>query len=286
MFDLMADGSQMSTEMESRRSPSTEWPNQQHTDWIFQTGDLLNTPSSRDGIDSAAETVLRSKGVSFLMHVGMHLRLPQPTLYVASTLFHRFYMRFSLKRHHHYDIGATCIFLASKIEENIRKLRDIVIACCRVAQKNEKLVIDENNKEFWRWRDIILFNEELLLEAICFDLSIETPYSIMMYYTRKLLKTDDERSALSKSSWAFLNDSVRTTICLIYPAKVIAAASMYFASKICHIEISGNDPSLDWWDEIRVSVDDLKNACNAMADLYDSGSSNSGEQQYKKIKPV
>ncbi|KAK9348898.1 cyclin-like protein [Lipomyces starkeyi] len=258
------------------------WVQQRHTNWLFQPDEFKQTPSTRDGVPFNNEMMMRSKGISFLALVGMHLHLPQPTLYVAATMFHRFYMRFSIKRHHYYDIGATCIFLSTKVEETNRKLKDIVIACCRVAQKNDKLVIDEQSKEYWRWRDIILFNEELLLEAICFDFAIQSPYNILIHYTRKFIKDDKDRIALTKSAWAFLNDSARTTLCLRYPPMVLAAAALYCASTICHVTVLPEEYGRMWWDEIDVTIGDIKDACNIMADLYESSPSKMGEQKYTR----
>jgi hypothetical protein len=126
--------------------------------------------------------------------------------------FHRFFMRKSLKdypfyvclhdisdisdftlscliiswRHYNQDIGATAIFLATKVEESGRKLRDIVTVCAQKAAKNEKLVLDEQSKDFQRWRDIILYDEGVLLEAICFDLSVEHPYHYLLLYINEL----------------------------------------------------------------------------------------------------
>ncbi|KAK9368840.1 cyclin-like protein [Lipomyces kononenkoae] len=266
----------------SRQDPAIDAHDRVNTNWIFQSDEFKQTPSSRDGILFSNEKVMRSKGISFLALVGMHLQLPQQTLYVAATMFHRFYMRFSIKRHHYYDIGATCIFLSTKVEETNRKLKDIVIACCRVAQKNDKLVIDEQSKEYWRWRDIILFNEELLLEAMCFDFGIPTPYHTLMHYTRKFVKDDKNRIALTKSAWAFVNDSARTTLCLRYSPRVLAAAALYCASTICHVNIFSEEHGRMWWEEIDVSIVDIKDACNIMADLYESSPSNMGDQKYTR----
>ncbi|KAK9476218.1 cyclin-like protein [Lipomyces japonicus] len=245
--------------------------------WLFTAEELVNTPSVREGISVQSETTLRAKGASFLVAVGMQVRLPPHTLYVAATLFHRFYVRFSLKRHHHYDVAATCIFLASKVEETGRKIKDLVVACCRVAQKNDTLVVDEQTKEYWRWRDIILFTEELLLEATCFDLTVRSPYSPLVFLTRRLVPDESKRNALSKSAWAFINDSVRTELCLRFSSNLIAAAAFYFASRVCHVDIGS-----EWWSDLDLSIDNIKDACNIMADLYEPADK-LGEQKYTRL---
>lgn len=44
------------------------------------------------------------------------------------------------------DIAATCLFVATKVEECTRRLRDIVIACAQKGQKNDKLKLEEDSK--------------------------------------------------------------------------------------------------------------------------------------------
>ena len=92
-------------------------------------------------------------------------------------------MRASLKKErngipklHHYQTAATALFLATKVEESCRKMKELILAFCRVAQKNPNLIIDEQSKDWWRWRDCILHNEDVLLETLCFDLTVESPH--------------------------------------------------------------------------------------------------------------
>ncbi|KAK9463831.1 cyclin-like protein [Lipomyces oligophaga] len=290
--------SQQQSSRPSSIGTSTAWPNQQKTKWLFTSAELKSTPSIREGMSVSSELHQRAKGASFLVDVGMQLRLPPPTLYVAAVMFHRFYMRFPMKRFHPYDISGTCIFLATKNEETTRKLKDIVVACCRVAHRDSQLYVDEQDKEFWRWRDIILFNEELLLEALCFDFIIETPYQLLLSYTVRFVNDNEETSVhantINRSAWAFINDSVRTTLCLRYPVSVIAASALYCASTIHSIPVGipsssasdNNKQSIYWWQQIKVDIRFIKHACNVMADLYDpvNGSAKAGstEQHYTR----
>lgn len=64
--------------------------------WIFTEEELGNTPSMNDGMSAEMERERRTKGVNFIMQVGMQLKLPQLTLTTAAVFFHRFLMRHSL----------------------------------------------------------------------------------------------------------------------------------------------------------------------------------------------
>ena len=203
--------------------------------WLFTKSELKRAPSVLDGMPLADEQSNRSKGINFIIQVGILLKLPQLTLATASVYLHRFFMRHSMVNrnarpaYHHYSIAATALFLATKVEENCRKMRELIVACCRVAQKQPNLVVDEQSKEYWKWRDTILHNEDVLLEALCFDLQIEQPYRIL-YDFLCYYKVQGNKQ-LRNSSWAFLNDSHVTIMCLLFSPKTIAGAALYAGAR-------------------------------------------------------
>ncbi|KAG7131506.1 Cyclin pch1 like protein [Verticillium longisporum] len=163
--------------------------------WYFSHDEVLSSPTILDGISPAEERLRRAKGVNFIYQAGVMLDLPQITLWVAGVFFHRFYMRYSMVEErggiHHYNIAATALFLANKTEENCRKTKEIIITVAKVAQKNSQLIIDEQSKEYWRWRDNILAYEELMLELLTFDLMSRCARAIdiaQQFYTENPLK--------------------------------------------------------------------------------------------------
>ncbi|KAH0604354.1 uncharacterized protein H6S33_006731 [Morchella sextelata] len=250
--------------------------------WIFTEEELLRTPSVLDGLSPEAEREQRSKGCNFIVQLGIQLRLPQVTLATASMFLHRFYMQNSLKKHHYYvgnairektvltlrlqETAATALFVATKVEENMRKFGELVAACVRAAQKNHTMPVHRDDKEFWKWKDCILTKEDYLLESICFDLETEPPYSMLLLITKRLGVRDRE---LIRIAWTFINDSTLTMLCVLYPSKTIAAAALYCAAKHCEREFPdhGGRP---WWDVIGVKIRDIKKACNYMAMIYEN----------------
>ncbi len=209
------------------------------------------------------------------------LKLPQLTLATASVFLHRFFMRYSMvdlpgrPGLHYYAIAATSLFLATKVEENCRKMRELVIACCRVAQKNSNLVIDEQSKEYWRWRDTILHNEDVLLEALCFDLSLEPPYNILFEFLMYFGEGNNKK--LRNAAWAFVNDSNLTMLCLLFTSRTIAAAALYAAAKHCGISFPDDASGRPWWDVLGVELKNVKKACNYMAGVYENSPLKGGD---------
>lgn len=241
--------------------------------WLFTPEELLRSPSILDGMPVAQELANRQKGVNFITQVGIMLKLPQLTLATASVYLHRFFMRHAMVQNnkpglHHYSVAATAIFLATKVEENYRKMRELVVACCRVAQKQPNLVVDEQNKEYWKWRDTILHNEDLLLEALCFDLQLEQPYRILLDFLR--FYGIQENKMLRNCSWAFLNDSLITTLCLQMSPTAIAGSALYMGVKMAEITLPDDERGRSWWEQLGLDIRDIQKGCNLIAEVYEN----------------
>ncbi|KAK7976205.1 carbamoyl-phosphate synthase subunit L [Apiospora arundinis] len=236
--------------------------------WLFTQAEVDSSPSIAEGMPPAEERLRRAKGVNFIYNVGIMLNLPQLTLYVAGVFFHRFYMRCSMDEKrgiHHYNIAATAIFLANKTEENGAKTKNIIIAVAKVAQKNANLIIDEQSKEYWRWRDSILSYEEVMLEYLTFDLSITHPYQILYKLLEELNCIHNKD--LRKSAWTFCNDSCLSTLPLLVESRDVALASIFFASIITKQTIP-DIGGKSWWAALEASEERMRQACDVMVEFY------------------
>ena len=81
--------------------------------WIFTEEEFLCTPSVLEGISPQVEREQRGKGCNFILQMGIQLKLPQPTLAIASVFLHRFYMQNSLKKHHYYVLPILFLYRCS-----------------------------------------------------------------------------------------------------------------------------------------------------------------------------
>lgn len=248
--------------------------------WLFTEAELLRTPSVLDGLSPEKESENRGKGVNFILQVGIMLKLPQITLATASVFLHRFFMRHSMvdlpnrPGFHYYSMAATSLFLATKVEENCRKMKELVVACVRVAQKDPNKAVDDQDKEYWRWKDSILHNEDLLLEAICFDLSLDPPYKTL--FELLVFFGEETNKRLRNAAWAFVNDSCLTMLCLLFPSRTIAASALYAAAKHCDVTFPDDAYGRPWWDVAGVELRSIRKACNFMAGVYENTPSRGG----------
>lgn len=163
------------------------------------------------------------------------------------------------------NISATALFLANKVEENCRKTKDIIIAVAKVAQKNTKLLIDEQDKEYWRWRDTILTYEELMLEQLTFDLMIDNPYRHLFELLGQLDIVHNKH--LRQAAWAFCNDACLTAIPLLIEARDVAISAIYFASVHTNQQIDDvhGDP---WWVYLKGDESRCAKAIELMREFY------------------
>ena len=244
--------------------------------WLFTDEELERTPSRMDNIDREKEDYIRHRTVEFIWQVSMMLKMPPQTSMTAAVFMHRFLMRYSLRGQypdqaadlmHPKVIAAVALFVAFKVDETMRRMKDFVVACCRVAMKQADLVVDEQSKDYWKWRDLILQNESVMLEILCFDLQLESPYRILWEYI-PFFNVSDNRP-LRHAAYAFLNDSTFTILCLQFPPRVIAAAALYAAARHCHVAFPDDAEGRPWWEQIDVRVDDLIRACLLIVKIYE-----------------
>jgi hypothetical protein len=141
------------------------------------------------------------------------------------------------------DISASCLFTASKLEDNSKKLKHLVSAAARKATKSQKGP-EEGTKEFQKWADTILYFEEELLVQLCFDLDIKHPYD----HAIKLLDTIQAPQEVKQLTWTVINDSFKTNVCLKYSMDNIVLAAILMAYRLMNQEpdlrLIGTNPAL------------------------------------------
>lgn len=134
-----------------------------------------------------------------------------------------------------------------------------------MAQKNTKLIIDEQSKEYWKWRDSILAYEELMLEALTFDLMVDNPYVRLHDYMGQLELLHNK--TLRDSAWAFCNDACLTVLPLLLNARDVAIAAIFFASSVTQEKI--DDVAGDaWWHHLKGSETLTVRAVQLMTEFY------------------
>lgn len=200
------------------------------------------------------------------------------------------------------NIAATALFLANKTEENCRKTKELIIAVAKVAQKNTKLIIDEQSKEYWRWRDSILNYEEVMLEQLTFDLMVGIPYHPLYEFLNTLeqdippkqqqssqqsqdASNQKQRLVRNKDfrtdAWTFCNDLCLTVLPLLLNARDIAISAIFFAAAIKKEKVDDVDGQA-WWKYLK---GDEGKICMAMEVITEFYKENPLRKQDNRLSP-
>ena len=78
---------------------------------------------------SGEEQRLRCEYCLFMEECSSNLRLTRLACSTGLVLFHRFFSLQSFMAHSGFEVAATCLFLASKVEESAKKLEVVITTC-------------------------------------------------------------------------------------------------------------------------------------------------------------
>ncbi|GMI82542.1 hypothetical protein HRI_001923500 [Hibiscus trionum] len=245
----------------------SEQPHSSTRKWYFSREEIENhSPSRKDGIEFGREEQLRKSYCSFLQELGMKLKVPQVAIACAMMLCHRFYTRQSHAKNDWQTIATVSTFLACKIEETPRPLRDVIVVGYEIIYKQDPSAPGRirQREVYDKQKELILVGERLLLATIAFDLDIELPYKPLVAAFKKL----EIFPNLLKVAWNFVNDWLRTPLCLQYKPHYIAAGSMCLAAKFQKVKLPMEKGKV-WWLEFDISPKQLQEVTQKMVRLLE-----------------
>ncbi|KAG2227927.1 hypothetical protein INT45_011950 [Circinella minor] len=231
------------------------------------------------------DAITRNTSCKFIQQVGKKLGFPQATISTAQALYHRFYLYYPIRDYPPQDVSVTCIFVASKIEETIKKLKDIYVAAHSVRHPGSKELDPEHISEDRRRR--VIGYEKLLLETLCFDFQQRHPYEYVVKFVKWIQafqKLDGKR--LAQRAYLLAVDSYRTLLCVEYPAHTIAAGCIYLASILLKHEdntFTGLESDKPWDQFFCSRMEDIEDVSQQILDLYITNNPQDSER-YTEIK--
>ncbi|KKP06419.1 hypothetical protein THAR02_01470 [Trichoderma harzianum] len=141
-----------------------------------------------NGCDPAREDNYRLQGVQLIDTVRQHLNLPVRTFDTACTYFHKFRLNFRDAEYNYQDAALASLFVACKVEDTIKKSKDILAAAYNV--KNPEKPAASDDKIFESPGKIIIGLERLILETIGFDFRTRYPQKLLVKVVRSILGPD------------------------------------------------------------------------------------------------
>lgn len=227
---------------------------------------LHMTPSMKEGLPPRTEYNLRILGCELLQHAGVLLKLPQVAMACAQVLFQRYYYSKSFLTHDFQHAAMACLYIASKIEECFRKLREIINVFHHIKQKKLGRAVEPLDcigEQYLGIKSKVINMERRVLKELGFCVHVKHPHKIIVVYLQFLEM--DLNQSLAQQSWNYMNDGLRTTIFVRHSPESIAAACIFLAARVLQIPLP---KSPGWWEVFRVNIEDIEDIAMSILELY------------------
>lgn len=229
-------------------------------------------------------------GCDFLKECGFYLKLDQNVITTASILFQRFFRRRSIYKYSNVVCAGACLLLASKIEEDVRKVREVinVMYTCLCYREIWKDCFDTQTKKVvpldyygmfgedvgYEWRTLMIEMERQVLHECGFNLGIENHHKFILVYVNCLRERADAGDWVSQSgekwrdmlqsAWNYGNDVLKSQIVVEVAVECIACACIHLAA---------NDYDLclptRWYEVFGADVSDFQQSLDGMRRVYE-----------------
>merc|ERR1719354_1158570 len=122
-------------------------------------------------------------------------------------------------------------------------------------------------------RDEVMTLEKVLLHSIQFDFQVEHPYKYLLKYVKALKAPQEKIKGMMQMAWTFVNDSLSTTLCLLWEPQIIAVAVMHLSgrlNKFTQSDWSTSHQGGKWWEKFVPGVEKniLDEICHKILDQY------------------
>ncbi|GKT45305.1 CTD kinase subunit beta [Colletotrichum spaethianum] len=135
--------------------------------------------------DPAREDNYRLQGVQLIDNVRTMLHVPIKTFDTACVYYHWFRLSFRDAEYNYQDAAVAALFLACKVEDTIKKSKEILCAAYNI--KNPDHTTTQDDKMFEQPSKIIIGLERLVLETVGFDFRCRYPQSALLKATKKIM---------------------------------------------------------------------------------------------------
>ncbi|KAJ1731886.1 RNA polymerase II C-terminal domain kinase beta subunit [Coemansia biformis] len=192
-------------------------------------GALAPTPPGRNGLLDHPTMMAAAKGCVFIKDVARSLGLPARTIGTAQLLAHRVYIFQPSPPASSTDVATACLLVAAKMEETIKRLRDILAHSYVLSTRSPDARLDPQSvpaATIDKMRPNVLAAEQFVMDTIGFDFRTSHPH-LLYVKLAKMARVPQQTTAAF--GWAILSDAFFTTLPIQYPPVVVAAGSLCLA---------------------------------------------------------
>lgn len=210
--------------------------------WIFKKQDLVySRKRDKSHFDEVEFKILLNSYVELINNLSQAIKLRRRVAATAIVHFRRFYWKHCLLDFDPNLVAPTCLFVASKVEENLVQIHVFLEAMKIFDPSFEYCSNDIQQCEFH------------LLEGLNFDLVVYHPYRPLLSFV-----VDSKQQDLLETAWMLVNDSYYTDLALTSYPYNIALGCLYISSYVQQKDING------WFNDISVRMNEVMNKCYGM----------------------
>merc|ERR1712136_123085 len=218
-----------------------------------QTSETMNVSKPIQFKNVRHQNEAKELATRFLFECGVKLKTKSVTSGVAAQIYHRFYEAASEANYDPYLIAATCLYIASKQQDEPLKIRDLINVAHRTLNRDSDVL--DLSEEYWNYRDSIVQAELLTMRMISFKTTSPDIHLYLLMYLRTLeswiAPSVWEKGSLVKLCWTFLQDFHHSKAIIQYEPQLIALAIIYFGLQIYGISVPCTSESdLIPWHEV------------------------------------
>ncbi|KAI9765343.1 MAG: RNA polymerase II C-terminal domain kinase beta subunit [Geoglossum simile] len=217
------------------------------------------------GVSEAKEDSMRLLGISWIDNVRKALQLPVRTYNTAAVYYHKFRLVHADIDYSFLDAAAAALFTACKIEDTLKKSREILCAAynLRLPQADH---LSPDDSHFESHSKAIIGLERLMLEASGFDFRNRYPQKILI----KLAKLNNfDKETAAKTAYSMCCDLYRTFAPLKQTTPTMALACLELSARLWGMQLE-NPQSEDGFDYERWSTsrEEVMETLLDLLDLY------------------
>ncbi|KKK12442.1 hypothetical protein P175DRAFT_0437162 [Aspergillus ochraceoroseus IBT 24754] len=205
------------------------------------------------GVNPLREEAVRLQGVTWIDNVRRVLYLPIRTFNTAVVYYHKFRLIHPDTDYNYMDAAAAALFTACKVEDTLKKSREIVCAAYNLKLPQSEH-ISPDNQVFDSPAKGIIGLERLMLESSGFDFRTRHPQKTLVKLARKYGFTT--QSEVSNVAYRISQDLYRTFAPIKQTTSTMAFSCLELAGRLLDRRIEAVELGLDYeqWKTTREEV--------------------------------
>ncbi|XP_070490771.1 cyclin-Q [Chironomus tepperi] len=189
--------------------------------------------------------------VKFILECCQKLELKPSTFAHAASIFHRVYDNLGRVDYDKFAIATASIFLASKVNEDPIRLKDLINVSQVTLNRQDTLNEMTNNSWILSIRDTIVQCEMFIMRVLNFSPFTQLPHPFLLNYINTLENWLPKEwlsiTPLSKCAMSLLQDFYYSSSAIRYSAEQVATAVLVLTFQIYGIKIPLIDDFDNWY---------------------------------------